>query len=114
MRQNASTLLPEHPVRSETPKCARQVSWLTARSRVVRPSREHSQWPGFFPERISGKKSHFACGLQLRGQLRIRRSLKISSPHSLFIALAREPMHDQMLCAEMGICQPLVYEDDRE
>src|SRR5262245_49564190 len=35
-----STLLPAHPVRSV--RCARQVSWLTARSRFVLSSREPS------------------------------------------------------------------------
>ena len=38
-RQKTSTLLPAHPVRSEVSKCARQVSWLAARSRFLWPSR---------------------------------------------------------------------------
>src|SRR5690349_7977026 len=37
--RRASTLLPAHPVRSVV-ACARQVSWLTARSRTVVSSRE--------------------------------------------------------------------------
>src|SRR5687768_18379758 len=72
-------------------KCARQVSWLTARSRVVWPSRERLPVTTLFIQpKPAGKKSQFACGLQLRGQLRIRRPLKIASPHSLFIALRSE------------------------
>jgi hypothetical protein len=69
-------------------KCARQVSWLTARSLFTWPSRK--LWPPVTPPSAEGSGESLAvyscggsCGFVLA-----------DSPHSLFITLAREPMHE--------------------
>ena len=102
-RQKTSTLLPAHPVRSEVSKCARQVSWLAARSRFLWPSR------GVSLSGLTKNEVHFACGLQLRGQLRIRDHLR-SSHRIPFSSRFRANRCTTRCCVPRhGNCQQLVF-----
>jgi hypothetical protein len=91
-----STLLPAHPVRSEVSKCA--PAGLLAHRSIAIPlafPRKYPQWPNKNEKSLTAYSCGGSCGFK---------------PHSLFIALSREPMHDKMLCFMTGKCQQLVVD----